>query len=84
MKTKKQIALFFRSIAGFFARLIFPMYSACYRCGMPETPFYECDRWKWTVPALRELLEGHDTAGQAAPLQEAVRNMAQKRTANPA
>ncbi len=35
MITKKQIALFFRSIAGFFARLVSPMYSACGRCGMP-------------------------------------------------
>ena len=49
-----------------------------------ETPFYECDRRKWTVPALRELLEGHDTTGQAAPLQEAVRILAQKHAGNPA
>lgn len=35
MITKKRIAVFFRSIAGFFARLISPGYSACVRCGMP-------------------------------------------------
>lgn len=35
MISEKQITLFFRSIAGFFARLIFPFYSACLRCGMP-------------------------------------------------
>lgn len=34
MLTKKRIALFFRSIAGFFARLISPRYGACLRCGM--------------------------------------------------
>lgn len=27
--------LLLRKIAGFFARLIFPMWSACIRCGMP-------------------------------------------------
>lgn len=30
---KKNLTL--RKIAGFFARLIFPRYSACGRCGMP-------------------------------------------------
>ena len=34
IKTLK-IRLLPRRIAGFFARLIFPMYSACGRCGMP-------------------------------------------------
>lgn len=35
MKTKKKIALFFRSIAGFFARLAYPTSGTCIRCGMP-------------------------------------------------
>lgn len=34
MITKKRMVLFFRSAAGFFARLVSPGLSACGRCGM--------------------------------------------------
>jgi len=41
--------LLFRKIAGFFARLIFPMYSACGRCGMP------CNVTKNHVTSVTEI-----------------------------
>lgn len=35
MKATNQMMLLLRKITGFFTRLIFPIYSACGRCGMP-------------------------------------------------
>lgn len=41
--------LFLRKFAGFFARLVFPMYSACGRCGMP---------WRVTMRHSTRVNEG--------------------------